>query len=384
MRNLKNRYPASSAVRLHEKYVIKSEDAGSSGTFELELPNKGIYTPDGKSLEIWLERENTAMRLFNFEEINSRTVSLNLEDVPLKEGETLRFLEYYGYVDNDTGNTQRIMDLERYRFDKRIISSSTTLELDSLNTQITVPLEDENDITITLPLASEQVGSSLSILKSGAGQGRVILSSQGSNVIYHLKWQQNFWDILYQGEGIKLYSDGSRWVIESLLGLDLFPGDFFWHFSKEAPLFATICDGSELDKDKYRRLFYRYGLDSNISLPFSEGDSSDAFKLPDMRGQFLRGYDDTALVDASNRVFGELQKDQFQGHWHELYLRAHSADSYNYTRYNGGSVPTAEADTHMTADNFVRYALSDNENGDPRIGDETRPKNIALLPCMVL
>jgi microcystin-dependent protein len=50
-----------------------------------------------------------------------------------------------------------------------------------------------------------------------------------------------------------------------------------------SPVGWLLCDGSEIDRTKYARLF------ASIGTTFGEGDGQTTFKLPDYRGAFLRG-----------------------------------------------------------------------------------------------
>ena len=54
---------------------------------------------------------------------------------------------------------------------------------------------------------------------------------------------------------------------------------------------------------------------STISTTFGVGDGSSTFALPDLRGQFIRGWANNGSTDAS-RVFGSTQTDQNKNHTH--------------------------------------------------------------------
>ena len=69
------------------------------------------------------------------------------------------------------------------------------------------------------------------------------------------------------------------------------------------------CNGSAISRSTYASLF------SILSTTHGAGDGSSTFNLPDLRGQFVRGWDNSAGVDAS-RVFGSTQTDQNKNHTH--------------------------------------------------------------------
>ena len=65
---------------------------------------------------------------------------------------------------------------------------------------------------------------------------------------------------------------------------------------------------------------------------FSVGDGATTFRLPDMRGMFLRGLDESLGVDPS-RAFGSLQASAFTSHNHGVNDGGHN---HNGTTNDGG------------------------------------------------
>lgn len=143
-------------------------------------------------------------------------------------------------------------------------------------------------------------------------------------------------------------------------------GSIVYFAASAAPVGWFECNGSILDKDTYIDLFNVIG--------YTFGGSGNQFLLPDLRGEFLRGWDNGRGTDAS-RSFGSAQTDAFQGHWHQIYANAGAAAASINSSSNG--VPSLPLPT-----NFVRDAATDGVNGTPRTASETRPRNIALLPCI--
>lgn len=100
---------------------------------------------------------------------------------------------------------------------------------------------------------------------------------------------------------------------------------------------------------------------------FSKGDEGAGnFRLPESRGEFLRGWDHGRGVDAG-RVVGSYQADQFKSHTHE------------YDTMQGGGTANSVSDTIA--------AQSDATSQTGRItgaagGSETRPRNIAVIWCI--
>jgi phage-related tail fiber protein len=99
-----------------------------------------------------------------------------------------------------------------------------------------------------------------------------------------------------------------------------------------------------------------------------------AGKLPDLRGEFVRGWDDGRGID-SGRAFGSAQADAFQGHFHTLV-------GNNNTNAGSNGARLGDTGSNITNNDSVRAPRSDGTNGTPRTAAETRPRNIALLPCI--
>lgn len=88
-------------------------------------------------------------------------------------------------------------------------------------------------------------------------------------------------------------------------------------------------------------------------------------QLPDLRGQFVRGWDNGRNIDPG-RAFGTDQADAFASHFHSY------AD-----RYLGGSGPNSYTGAGtQSGGHFQTF------NTGSQGGTETRPKNIAMLYCI--
>ena len=113
------------------------------------------------------------------------------------------------------------------------------------------------------------------------------------------------------------------------------------------------------------------GTHTAIHAPFGDGDGSTTFNLPELRGEFLRGWDDGRAID-SNRAFGSSQTDAMQGHFHGGVISAITTSAnFSAVGSQAGQVPA-----NTTA------PTSDGTNGTPRTAAETRPRNVALMACI--
>ena len=117
------------------------------------------------------------------------------------------------------------------------------------------------------------------------------------------------------------------------------------------------CNGALISRSTYPDLF------SAIGTTYGSGDFSTTFRLPELRGEFVRGWDDSRGVD-SGRAFGSSQTDEFKSHTHRV--------------NEGGDIPTYSGVSLTSGDDYTTNVAFTQETTATG-GDETRPRNIALL-----
>lgn len=159
-----------------------------------------------------------------------------------------------------------------------------------------------------------------------------------------------------------------------------------------APEGYLECNGSNVNRTTHARLF------SDIGVIYGNGDGSTTFTLPDYRGQFLRGFDNTAATDpdAASRTdrgdgttgdaVGTKQTDAFQGHYHDVFDNVGGSGNY-IVRFNvaaGGSNSWSQTSSAASTRVKAFTPLADGTNGTPRITSETRPTNINVMYCIKL
>lgn len=116
-----------------------------------------------------------------------------------------------------------------------------------------------------------------------------------------------------------------------------------------------------------------------VCAPHGDGDGATTFTVPDYRGDFIRGLDSGAGVDA-NRSVGSLQLDSMQGHFH-IWSNSQGA----FSSFNGGSATGAGGVAgsppilQQGVTGAVGAPTTDGTNGTPRTAAETRPRNSALF-----
>jgi phage-related tail fiber protein len=150
--------------------------------------------------------------------------------------------------------------------------------------------------------------------------------------------------------------------------LSLPPGTLIFHCGENAPAGFLKANGANISRNVYSALF------ATLGTTFGVGDGSTTFSVPDMRGEFPRGWDDARGID-SGRGFGTAQTDAFQNHKHRL-------DSQEGTPTTALANTNIGSGTGTSGQNYDTGGALELSSGSPRTAAETRPRNIALLACI--
>lgn len=191
------------------------------------------------------------------------------------------------------------------------VSGTQTLNSSHKNKLVLVNAQaGSGDVIITLPNASTFNGGILTIRnnpKFAAGSDLVFVQGGaavggGTDVIFfdeyndtqvtlepstiiRVKATSTGWQVLYHNNP----------VANSLVGA-------VQAFAANTPPIGWLkCNGQAVNRAKYSRLFARIGT------TFGAGNGTNTFNLPDLRGEFIRGWADDRSVD-TGRVFGSAQK----------------------------------------------------------------------------
>jgi len=135
-------------------------------------------------------------------------------------------------------------------------------------------------------------------------------------------------------------------------------GTVIYHAANTPPTDFIKANGAAVSRTTYSNLF------TAIGTTFGVGDGSSTFNVPDLRGEFMRGWDDSRGVD-SGRSFGSAQADELKAHTH------------NYTDGTNGTTPTGTGGGTNRSFPVVNGRATTSTGGA-----ETRPRNIALLACI--
>lgn len=143
-----------------------------------------------------------------------------------------------------------------------------------------------------------------------------------------------------------------RWLIAQAMP----PGAVQAFARSTAPAGWLKCDGAVVSRSAYPALF------AVVGTTFGAGDGSTTFGLPDLRGEFIRGWDDGRGVD-SGRGLGSAQADEIKSHTHTIDTSGTDASGAGYIA--DASAPNVNQAATLAAG-----------------GAETRPRNVAMLYCI--
>ena len=132
-----------------------------------------------------------------------------------------------------------------------------------------------------------------------------------------------------------------------------------------APVGWIKCNGAAVSRIAYAELFAAIGTE------WGAGDGFNTFNVPDLRGEFIRGWDDGKGVDV-NRQFASAQQEEIKSHYHGLKYIGWD-NSGNVSGSSGYPMRVSAGDDGSYNDYNLNSAFG---------GGETRPRNKALLYCI--
>lgn len=145
------------------------------------------------------------------------------------------------------------------------------------------------------------------------------------------------------------------------------------------PVGWLVCDGAVVSRTTYARLF------AAIGTTFGAGNGSTTFQLPDLRGEFVRGWDNGRGADVG-RTFGSYQGSQNLSHNHPITVDAagqhtHFVGGRARVEYDGGGWNFGAGDSTLAQSAPAgqhTHPVTMGQSG----GNESRPRNVALLYCI--
>ena len=166
------------------------------------------------------------------------------------------------------------------------------------------------------------------------------------------------------------------------------------HFARNtAPTGWLKANGAAVSRTTYSALF------AAIGTTYGAGDGSTTFNLPDLRGEFLRGWDDARGAD-SGRTFGSFQGSANLSHDHTGTTSTNGNHNHNIAGNQGGATQilgtqsgsvagigpgTSGSYVNSYGGNVIIQAAGDHNHTFTTSASgstESRPRNIALLACI--
>lgn len=164
-------------------------------------------------------------------------------------------------------------------------------------------------------------------------------------------------------------------LTNALAGIKLVPAGTISHFAgSTAPDGYLVCDGRSIITTSYPDLFSAIG--------YTYGGGGTSFNVPNLLGEFIRGWDAGRGVDAG-RNLGSFQNQDFASHAHNVDTLFGQIDDRGgaATDRNGNSFqPYNQWSDDNDADTGAPVFFATRTYGAG--GSETRPRNIALLPII--
>ena len=146
------------------------------------------------------------------------------------------------------------------------------------------------------------------------------------------------------------------------------------------------CNGAAVSRTTYSALF------AVIGTAYGAGNGSSTFNLPDLRGEFVRGFDNGKGTD-SGRSIASSQSSQMQQHNHSVSASSSVTDpghlhSINYTNSHSNDGNPEESGTGFSGTHntntattgiSVSTSISQSNRGGTGNSSENRPRNIAMM-----
>ncbi len=215
------------------------------------------------------------------------------------------------------------------------------------------------------------VSDSTVINNAGSDVGLKINSTSSGNIM----------QLQDSGTDIITVKDGGEVYISTFVGMIAPFG------STTVPAGWLACDGTEKAIATYSALYAVIGTTWGALTNGSGGSGSTHFRVPDLRGAFLRGTGSHGTNNMANGNdfagpnVGVFENDTFHDHLHRMRDRgggSGSSEGIELTGQDNSGVTEVDQNISAVANGYSEH----NSNGSPRSGDETRPFNAGVKYCI--
>jgi len=169
---------------------------------------------------------------------------------------------------------------------------------------------------------------------------------------------------------LRFDAENDAFVIALLIPEPMPTGTIITFASDDVPEGFLECNGAEISRTTYATLF---GV---IGTVYGEGDEEATFDLPDLRGEFVRGWDNARGID-SGRVFGSAQLDSLENITGNL-----GHIEYVVSTANGAFGLSGTASGIRSVSSGTQSLINFDASRVARTSTETRGRNIALMHCI--
>lgn len=241
--------------------------------------------------------------------------------------------------------------------------------------------------TANQEIAGDKTFTGLTTLKKGA----IVADSVGDfNANQYLQIGANNVNTYFynkrSGKYLSMRNDGElRYDGKRLLNADdlsgMVPSGAVLYFAgRTAPAGWLKANGAAVSRTTYAALF------AAIGTTYGAGDGSTTFNLPDLRGEFMRGWDDGRGIDRG-RAFGSAQGDAIRNITGSIDSGSHQGRQlFDEAAATGALAISRRQWKNWTADisdgGNIPAAFDFDASRVVPTASENRPRNIALLACI--
>ena len=203
------------------------------------------------------------------------------------------------------------------------------------------------------------------------------IGANNVNAYFYNKRSGKYLSMRNDGE---LRYDGKRLLNTDDLSGMVPSGAVLYFAGQTAPAGWLKANGAAVSRTAYAALF------AAIGTTYGAGDGSTTFNLPDLRGEFMRGWDDGRGID-HGRAFGSAQGDAIRNisgsistgsnSGHQLFDQATAtgALAISQKHWKTWTTDTRDGGNNPSAFDFDASRVVP-------VASENRPRNIALLACI--
>lgn len=155
------------------------------------------------------------------------------------------------------------------------------------------------------------------------------------------------------------------------------PGAVMSFAMSAAPVGWLPCDGAAINRTTYSALF------AVVRTIHGAGDGSNTFNVPDLRGEFIRGWSAGRNVGGqATRTFGSYEEDAIRNIIGEFKVAGTTGGIDGVAGvFNIKNQPTGYPAQAVASNNTVGYGQFNASRVVPT-AEDNRPRNIALLYCI--